>query len=380
LSISTSGQVTGTPSEAGAFPFNVMLRDKNLASTVQACSLTVAPAALRLTNACPLPDAQAGRPYNVKLAATGGVAPYGFFIDGFLPDGLTADTQGNITGTPSREGGRTFTIYTFDSQGNFEPKVCSIAVTAPQVPTISLADPPATVAPAATNLVLQVRLAEPFTAAVEGKAVMSVSADTLSSNAVANTPDPRLSFGNGQRTTGFSIPAGATSVNLPVSSTGTVASTVSVSLTDLRTSGAAIAQNPVAKVFRIAAAAPSITSLCFTRTETGLDFTITGITTTRELTRAVLTIPDLPDPTKGAIPPIPPELIIGARPGELTVSLVRLAEDYFGSATNVRTGGAFTLRVPVTVDLAPNAPMGQVSATIFNRIGGGEPRTVAACQ
>lgn len=380
-SLSTGGQVTGTPSQAGVFPFTVMMRDASLASTVQACSLTVAPSALHLTTSCPLVDAQVGQAYNVHLAASGGVPPYSFFIGGYLPDGLVYDTAGNISGTPARVGGRTFTIYTVDSAGSVEPQTCSIAVTAPQVPEVSLADPPATVAPATANLKLQVRLASAFNAPVEGKVVMNVTSDALSADAVANTPDPQLTFSNGQRTIGFTIPAGATSAEVTVVSSGTVASTVVVSLADLRSSGAPLAQNPASKTFRIPAAAPSVTSACYTRTDTGLDFKLTGITTTRELTRAVLNIPGLPDPTAGAaLPPIPPEFIIGARPGELTVDLTALSTQYFGSAYYVNSGGAFTLTVPVTVDLAPDAPMGEVSANIFNRIGGAGQRTVASCQ
>ncbi len=381
ISLGTGGQVSGTPAQAGVFPFTVLMRDRALASTVQACSLTVAPSALRLTTACPLADAQVGQAYNVHLMASGGVPPYSFFIDGYLPDGLVADTAGSITGTPARVGGRAFSIYTFDSLGNTAPETCSIAVTSPQVPEITLADPPATVAPATANLKLQVKLAAASNVAVEGKVVMSVTSDARSSNAVANTPDPHLAFSNGQRTIAFTIPAGATSAEITIPSTGTVASTVVLSLTDLRASGAPIVQNPVSKTFLIPAAAPTVTSACYSRTDTGLDFKITGITTTRELTRAVLNIPGLPNPTAGAdLPPIPPEFIIGARQGELTVDLSAISTEYFGSAYFVNSGGAFTLTVPVTVDLAPDAPMGDVMANIYNTIGGAGQQTVSRCQ
>jgi hypothetical protein len=379
--LGTDGRLSGTPTQAGVFPFSVLVRDATLASTVQACSLTVAPSELRFTTACPLPDAQAGQRYSVRINAAGGTPPYSFLIQGFLPDGLTADAQGNITGTPLRVGGRAFTVYALDSAGAVQPQACSIAVTAPQAPAVSLADPPATVAPAATNLVLQVRLAEPFNAPVEGKLVMSVATDTLSSSAVGQSPDPRLAFANGQRTVPFTIPAGSTSVNIPVASTGTVASTVTVSLADLRASGAPLAQNPAAKVFRIPASAPSLTSLCYARTDTGLDFRVTGISTTRELGRAVFNIPGLtPLPRTAPLPPLPPELIFGSTPGELVVDLARISGDYFGSAANVRFGGGFTLSVPVDVDLAPDAPRGEVGVNLFNGIGESGRRIVPRCQ
>lgn len=379
--LGADGRLNGTPTQAGVFPFNVLVRDATLASTVQACSLTVVPSQLRFTTACPLPDAQAGQRYSVRLNATGGTPPYSFLVEGFLPDGLTADLHGNVTGTPLRVGGRAFTVYALDSAGAVQPQVCSIAVTAPQAPAVSLADPPATVAPAATNLVFEVRLAEPFNVAVEGKLAMGVASEAQSSTALGQLTDPRLAFANGQRTVSFTIPAGSTSVNIPVVSTGTVASTVTVSFADLRASGAPLAQHPAAKLFRIPASAPSLTSLCYARTGTGLDFRVTGISTTRELERAVFHIPGLtPPPRLAPLPPLPPELIFGSTPGELVVDLTRLSSDYFGSAANVRFGGGFTLSVPVEVDLAPEAPTGEVTVNLFNRAGESGRRVVPRCQ
>src|SRR5262249_14976869 len=48
-----------------------------------------------------LPEAIAGRPYRVALAATGGKGPLRWAVDGKLPEGLTADPDsGRLLGTP----------------------------------------------------------------------------------------------------------------------------------------------------------------------------------------------------------------------------------------------------------------------------------------
>jgi hypothetical protein len=61
--------------------------------------------ALPLAIATPaeLPEAIAGRPYNLALAATGGRGPVRWMIDGPLPDGLQFDpSTGVLRGTPSK--------------------------------------------------------------------------------------------------------------------------------------------------------------------------------------------------------------------------------------------------------------------------------------
>jgi hypothetical protein len=50
-----------------------------------------------------LPEAIAGRPYNVALAADGGLGPLHWSLDGALPEGLSFDPEkGLLKGTPSK--------------------------------------------------------------------------------------------------------------------------------------------------------------------------------------------------------------------------------------------------------------------------------------
>jgi hypothetical protein len=66
-----------------------------------------------------LPDATVGSAYSATLAAGGGVPPYRWsIISGALPDGLSMDSSGNITGTPGTVGLFNFTVQVLDPLGN----------------------------------------------------------------------------------------------------------------------------------------------------------------------------------------------------------------------------------------------------------------------
>jgi hypothetical protein len=381
VSLSPNGQFSGTPAAAGSYSFTLRLRDGTQTSTLQACQLTVVPSELRLSTPCPLPDGRVGESYSQVLQASGGTAPYQFSY-GLLPDGLTGAANGTISGRPALLGGRSFDIRIADAAGRTATQACSLAVGQPVVPVITLVDPPATVAPASTSFALTVRMAAAYTAPVKGLLTLNITPETGGNDPVVNSADPLLAFANGQRTVGFTIASGATSVVVPVASTGTVASTVGVSLTGLEASGAPIAQTPSAKFFRIVPAAPSITSACYVRTnaEDGiyLNFQVTGFSNTRELTKALVTTPGLAAGKPNI--PVPDEFLFDST-DTMTVEASGVATGYYSTALNVRTGGAFTLTIPVTLKtLAPTAKLDSVQLSLANSVGSTAPRAVLVCQ
>jgi hypothetical protein len=377
--------VTGTPEVAGNFNFSIRVRDSEQSSAIQACQVQVQSADLQLSSACPLPDARVGEAYTLKLGANGGQAPYQFTF-GLLPEGLTGAADGTISGRAARMGGGSFSVGITDAVGNRSENVCSVAVTAPGVPAISLVDPPASMGAAATNLSLTVQLASAYTAPVQGQINMAVTPATAGSDPVVDSPDPLLAFSNGQRFIPFTIPAGAIRASVPVVSTGTVASDVLVSLSNLQASGASILQSPSSKTFRVTPAGPSISSVCYVRTLTDrgvtLEFRAAGVTTTRELSHASITIPGL-DVFKPTLP-VPSEFVFD--PGNtVTVELNGAAFGFFGSPVNVRTGGGFSLSIPVSLEsdptyLPPETKISGVTMAVFNRIGTSGVKPVAACQ
>jgi hypothetical protein len=153
-------------------------------------------------------------------------------------------------------------------------------------------------------------------------------------------------------------------------------------LTSLEASGAPIAQFPTAKAFRIVPAVPAITSACYTRTNTEegilLDFRVSGITNTRALTRAQVTIPGLSSAKPNL--PVPEEFVFDPN-DTLTVEISDLAAGFFSAPLNIRTGGAFTLTIPVTLtSFAPTAALDTIQFNLFNGVGGAGQIGVPVCQ
>ena len=62
-----------------------------------------------------LPDAVVGQPVDVQLNVAGGVGPYSLSAAGTLPDGLTMDSTGHITGTPTAVGNGSVVLDVKDS-------------------------------------------------------------------------------------------------------------------------------------------------------------------------------------------------------------------------------------------------------------------------
>jgi len=102
-----TGEITGTPTVAGAYPLKVQVTDTlGLTATVDV-PLTVAARLAAVKK--PLPAAKVGKLYNPRLKATGGVGPLKWNIlggkPGFLPAGIKFNAKtGAFSGTPTKAG------------------------------------------------------------------------------------------------------------------------------------------------------------------------------------------------------------------------------------------------------------------------------------
>lgn len=111
-------QFTGTASAAGNYTFTIRVQDPGGNFIQKTFTLAV----LGITNGGNLGNATAGVAYSLQLTASGGTGPYVFSIAGPpsppLPQGLTINNSGLISGTPTTNGFYTFNLTISDAAGN----------------------------------------------------------------------------------------------------------------------------------------------------------------------------------------------------------------------------------------------------------------------
>jgi len=140
LTLSSSGVLSGTPSAAGSYLFNIQITDSADNVTSVWAGLTVSSTAPPvISTAASLPDAKAGTAYSQTLAATGGKSPYTWSVtSGSLPPGLTLSSAGALTGTGTLAGSYSFTVKVVDSVGASATQAFSLTVDPAAACTFSL--------------------------------------------------------------------------------------------------------------------------------------------------------------------------------------------------------------------------------------------------
>ncbi|MCS4279015.1 putative Ig domain-containing protein [Stenotrophomonas rhizophila] len=131
LTLASNGQITGTPSAAGAATFTIVATDANAQTGSRSYSITMAAPTLVLTPASGALSASYDTPYTQALITSGGIGPYTYAVtSGALPAGLVL--SGNqISGTPTVPGSYTFTVSSTDggASGTGSPFVASATYT-----------------------------------------------------------------------------------------------------------------------------------------------------------------------------------------------------------------------------------------------------------
>ena len=123
LTLSSSGQIAGSPTTSGSYTFDVTVFDSSSSFPQYApgkFTITVNPQSpLVITTASPLPSGAVGKPYSIPLRAQGGEIPYTWTLaSGTIPPGLTLGAAGSLTGTPTQAGEYTFSLTLTDLSSN----------------------------------------------------------------------------------------------------------------------------------------------------------------------------------------------------------------------------------------------------------------------
>lgn len=117
LTLSASGVLSGTPTQAGSFSFTVRAADSGGCSGTRAYTLTINCPTITV-NPATLPAGTRGTAYSRTFTQTGGVGAIAWSRSaGTLPTGLTLSAAGVLSGTPTVAGSFNFTIRATDAQG-----------------------------------------------------------------------------------------------------------------------------------------------------------------------------------------------------------------------------------------------------------------------
>ncbi|MBL8211826.1 MAG: putative Ig domain-containing protein [Bryobacterales bacterium] len=136
LTLSSTGQISGTPTAAGVTTFTAQVNDSVGNQATRQFSLAVAATPVSITTSSPLTDAVTGIPYIAEIRATGGApgATYQFSIPiGNLPNGLNLQSSGTLSGTPTSVGTSNFTVQVNDGFGGTAARPFSLSVTSPNL-------------------------------------------------------------------------------------------------------------------------------------------------------------------------------------------------------------------------------------------------------
>jgi len=159
VTLDPGGLFSGEPTQVGTFNFDVRVTDAAGQTATRSYALTVTPPTITIGPSTIGPFT-VGLPVSQQVGASGGTAPHSFAVtSGALPDGLTLDGAGSLSGTPTASGFFNFTITATDAGGytgtvSYGTSVAGIAPGAPTIGTATAADSHATVSftpPASTG-------------------------------------------------------------------------------------------------------------------------------------------------------------------------------------------------------------------------------------
>jgi len=245
-----------------------------------------------------------------------------------------------------------FTIRVSDAVGTTAVRVHTIVVGVPALPTVTINGLPANVQ-ALQQPSLDIALDAPYPVAISG--TLNLSFAPAGANPM---DDPAVQFSTGGRSVSFTIPANASHATFGSGQfalqTGSVTGTITVSIASLQAGGAGLTlPGGLTRATQVDAAPPVIRALTVVRTADGMQVQITGVTSTRELTKASVTF----QPASGTTIQTP----------QLTVPLGDVASKWFQSTPSATFGGQFSLTLPFT--FSASVSLSSVSVVVSNGSG-----------
>jgi hypothetical protein len=340
----TGAVLSGAPTQTGSYTFTILVTDSVSATATQQFTIAITGLGITTTG---LPSAAVGTPYSQTLSASG-TAPYTWAItQGTLPGGLTLDAStGIISGTPTGAGSSSVTIQVTDSTHATASAAFTLTVISASFSGLS------DTAASAQQLSGTLALGAPYPQPITGNVTLSFQPDA---SLASPADDPAIQFSTSGRTAGFTIPANSTTPFSFSLQTGTVAGTIT--LTVSWQAGGAALPSPAAltQIIRIAPAVPVISAVGATTNSSGFQVTVTGYSNTRDASQAILQF----TPASGQT----------LQTTSLTVSLTSAATSWFQSSASDQYGSQFILTLPFTVSSGGASAIGSISVQLVNSQG-----------
>src|SRR5207237_7492796 len=114
VTLSAAGGLAGIATVAGTFTFTIQATDSASSSVSKPFSVTIGSGGFAVATAA-LPNGAIGVAYSQALSGIGGTTPYRYaVIGGSLPTGITLNSAGILSGTPTANGTSSFTVQITD--------------------------------------------------------------------------------------------------------------------------------------------------------------------------------------------------------------------------------------------------------------------------
>jgi len=135
--VSSTGYISGTPAESGAFDITVTVTDSKGRQGRKTFSLLIK--VVMITTEV-LPNGAVDVAYSAQLEAVGGTGGYTWSWSGNTPPGLRLSPDGQIAGIPTHKGDFTFTVKVQESGGATDQRTLTLHMGSIAVTTTSLPD------------------------------------------------------------------------------------------------------------------------------------------------------------------------------------------------------------------------------------------------
>ena len=350
LTLNAAGALSGKPTATGSFQFTATVTDSASATASQQFTLVVAGGLAISTSG--LSSAAVGTPYSLTLAAKNGTPPYTWAVaQGALPNGLSLDrSSGTISGTPTAAGASNVTIQVADSTSATASAPFTLTVIGASFSGLSSTDA------SAQQPSFTIALGAAYPVEITGQVKLTFQPDISLPSPAAPADDPAIQFSAGGRSASFTIPANSTAPLSFAVQTGTVAGTITLTVTWSQAGGAALpVPAALTQTIQIAPAVPVITSVTATTTSSGFQVVITGYSNTREASQASLQFTAASGQT--------------LQTTSVPVSLTSAGPAWFQSTASDQYGGQFTLTLPFAVSNGSAGAIGSISVQLVNSQG-----------